>query len=325
MMAGQNTIQATQTGEADVFRPHSSDIPAPPLTESEARERRLYAITPELEHHVEVEWNTLDQWVAFKMTPHFVEQLYKGEPLDIDPAVVQSQYIIPEYRTAQMQYFSESAYIVGTQLPQLDRKIAQYTAEAKDLSEAAGYNLHRIEQGDLNPQLQLNADSWEGQAKEKRKLVKDLKEDIPKAKMNAKVKDAMFYKIDGFISHVEQGECADEVDAIIFAGKKRAFEQVISNLKADQAVLDDETEEDAEIIRGYNRKIELLEVELKALEDAHSAPAAQPLEANSSSRKETAQGTHEAKEQPGLLRDLRRLLIGSFSSRAAALYGASHR
>lgn len=322
-MAGQNTIQATQTGEADVFRPKRFNDAPLPLSDNEARERRLYKVTPELEHLADVEWNALDQWVAFKIAPHFVDQIYKGESLEIDPEVVQSDYLIPEYRTAQGQYFSESAHIVGTHIPGIRRRIKQYSTEAGDLETSAGYNQYRIDQGDRSPKLETDRDAWLRQAKSKRTLVKDLTADIPKAEMNARVKDAMYYKINGFVERAERGECADEIDTIIFASKKRAFEQVINTLKSDRAILDEENEDEEVVIRGYNRKIELLQGELTALEAAHEAQAHEGQ--SQAAAGEVIQESAEAKAHPNLLQEFRCRLLGSFSSRAAALYGAFNR
>jgi len=302
--------RSTQIRGDDALGPNSSEASVE-LSQDQLKERKLYDKYPELEPHVNAEWAVLQRWVAFKIAPSFVEQIYKGTPLEMDRDVAINDHIIPELKDSRLQYLSESAHIVGKHIPSLKKRIAEYSDEASRLEDSVISTLDKIDSGDTSPKLKLDASSWYRQAHQKRKLVSDLQEDVPKAVLNAHVKDATFYRINDFVTRLARGEQTDKADDIIHASKKIALEQVINSLKSDRALADKTDDDEETIIRGYDRQIELLEVELRALEDIITTETI-PVEVESEVNE----------EQTSLLKNFQRRLLGSFSSRAAALYGA---
>lgn len=294
------------------------------LSEDQKRERRLYKDSPELEHLADAEWVTVQRWLAFKMSDHFVGQIYHGEPLDIASSDAVENYIAPEAKILQARYLMESAHIVGTHIPSIEKRIKEYQSRAKELTESAEYTQLLIDNGDLSPKLVLNLASWRKQAKDMNYDVSNLTADLPNLHMGAKVKDAMFYKINDFTSRISNGEQSEAVDAIVHEGKKIALEQAIIQFKSDRASVDNESDDGQTIIRGYDKAIELLGIELLALQDVsvddiNTTPSPQQRTDSQTVRQET---TFD-RESP--LTRFRQKLLGSFSSKAASLYGAFSR
>lgn len=314
--------RSTQSWEDTALGPNNFESPTT-LSEDQKKERRLYEVTPELEHFAQAEWSTVERWLSFKMAPHFVGQIYKGEPLTIEPDEAASQYIIPESKALQGRYLRESLHIVKTQIPTIEDKIADYEIRASNLETSVTQSERRIENGDASPKLKIDTDSWRRQAKTMRKTASNLTADIPNLQMGAHVKDALFYKINDFVTRTREGENADMLEAIVHESKIIALEQVIIEYKSERAraasATDPDEDEDPIIVRGYDKKIEVLENELHALQDV-SVEDAQDIQTQVIETQEQAQEqvqVHESK-----LLAFRRRILGSFSSKAAALYGA---
>lgn len=258
--------KSTQAWEDTALGSESFDTP---ISEERLRERRLYETTPGLETLANAEWDTLQKWVAFKMAVPFADQLYKQKELNLDLEVAIDEYIIPELRTRRAQYLSESAYILGTNVPQIRERIEQYSEEKQHLESGIANAQELISKGDLSPILPLQVRSWESTVRSKRRDINGLEKDISKQLLSAKLDDAMFYKVTDYLKFASTEEANSDNEAIVFAAKMLAYHQVINSLKSERAgtIGHDEEDEDEVIVRGYDRRIETLEIELRALEE----------------------------------------------------------
>lgn len=316
MTAITNAVRSTQPWGDDALGPNSFEAPTF-ITEDQIKERRLYAVTPELEHHVESEWEVLDHWVAFNVAPHFVEQIYRGEPLELSEEEALHARIIPVYETRRVQYLQESAHIVGSYIPGIKRRIGMYEREAQDLDESIAYNEQRIEAGAVSPALKSTTDSWRRQSRAKHRLVRDLHKDIPNAELNAKVKDAMFYRINDLVKRTNAGEDIVPVDDIVHSAKKIAIEQVITITKSEKSVLkplDPKAEEKAQELEA---RIVALQAELVALDAVEFGDVTIELD--------TVDTRVAPERDEGALKDFRRRLIGGFGLLRSSTYGALFR
>lgn len=327
-MAGQYTIQATHKGEADVYWPDLFESTS--VSEARIEENGSHVLSPELERSVESEWGTLQHWMAFRMSDHFVGQIYRGELVEIAPEEAISTYLMPEYQAMSGRYQEESKAIEELYVPEIKKKILTYQREALEFEVAANYNQDKINEGDLSPKLAIDALSWRKSAKEKGAIANDLQEDLSNNQTSVLIKNELIHKIEDFTDHIWDNHSLAQVEEIIFASKKRAFEQVINTLKSERALVDNDEKEDGDVIvRGYDRRIELLEAELTALEEAKN-PSKAPggldeLEENMVASSEYEQNPPEVDKRRNFLREMRSRLLGGFGSRAVAVYGASHR
>jgi len=255
-MANSSVVQETLTGS-----PATPEPSLPAETLDAKIDRRLSAVSPELEEQTNIETKILDNWVAFKVAPHIVEKIYAGEDLSINLVQMRDEVILPEYRARQAEYLSESVSIVSRQLPGLKARLQQ----SKDSLASTDELLAIAEERNMPTQLSLRQTQ-----SRTRKDIKSLTSDIENASLLAKTKDAMFAKINDFLKHSSADEVDSKVDRITYVAKKIALHQVASSFETDLSMLDRDDPAYELAAEALRTKITALRNELHAIEEAES-------------------------------------------------------
>ncbi|MES2630779.1 MAG: hypothetical protein V4611_02390 [Patescibacteria group bacterium] len=234
--------------------------------ETSTVERRLYVISPEIQAQVEIQSAVLDNWVAFKTAPAFVEKIYNGKELAIDMEYMRDELILPEYREQQRVFLEESADIVGRQIPSIRTRRRSAERDAAEHEKNIADIDTRVAAGQGSAEVAMSRASYYKQMKRRQKDADNLTQDIPRAVQNARIKEAMFYTIGQFLNNPNEDVIQAKIDEITLASKKIALNQVILSFKADMAVLDANNPQNTAGIESLSLKIELLEAELAAHE-----------------------------------------------------------
>jgi len=255
--------RSTLTWGDDALGPKSFSEATPEKT---VVERRLYALSPELQTQIEIQSEVLDNWVAFKTAPVFVEKIYKGQELAIDMEYIRDTFILPEYHEQQRIFLEESADIVGRQIPSIRDRRRSAEEDAAEHAKNITIIDVKVAAGQGSPEVALARSSYYKQMKSRQKDASNLTQDIPRATQNARIKEAMFYTIGQFLNNPDEDVIQTKIDEVTLAAKKIALSQVILTFKADKAILDAKDLKNISDIESLALKIELLEAELAAHE-----------------------------------------------------------
>lgn len=283
------TTQMQKQAERDVLSPTT----AKDIYTDQIVERHLTLVTPELAHQTDIEVGIIENWLAFQVRPHIVNQIYKTGDMDVNLNQMRDDVIVPGYRRQQQECLEESASIIGITIPQLESRLTNANINVENAQSVVDDAEEQLSKEHHNPRFDTGIKDWRRALKNRKKEADDLKQDIANTRFRAQIKDTTFAYIHRFVTTASEEEMHEKVSDITFVAKKDALREVIWQLESEARFMkaENETHEEKLDLTPLETRLAAARAELKAMEasEAYNKGRAEtPVEETAREEKEPA-------------------------------------